>query len=94
LEGDIKMNDIIGKKYINDIGAEIERRYIEKVKEETKDFSRDELVKKIAFQYQCSDDMNSMHSCGDGYDYIGLSYDDVEELEKEKYHSYKRLEKK
>jgi hypothetical protein len=88
------MNDIIGKKYINDINTEIDRRYTEKVKEETKDFSRDELVKKIASLHQCCDGMNSAFSCGDGYDYIGLSYDDAEKLEKEKYHSYKRLEKK
>ena len=88
------MNDIIGKKYINDIDAEINRRYIKKVKEQTEDFSRDELVKEIARLHQCCDDMNSMHSCGDGYDYIGLSYDDVEKLKNEKYHSYKRLEKK
>ena len=88
------MNDIIGKKYINDIHAEIERRYVEKVKEETSEFSRDELVKKIAFLYQCCDDMNSSDGYGDGYDYIGLSYDDVKKLKNEKYHSYKRLEKK
>ena len=84
------MNNIINKKYINDIHAEIERRYVEKVKEKTSEFSRDELVKKIAFLHQCCDDMNS----SDGYDYIGLSYDDVEKLKNEKYHSYKRLEKR
>ena len=86
------MNDIIGKQ-LNDIGAEIRRRYIEKVKEQTADFSRDELVKKIADLYRNCDEMNSSYSCGDGYDYIGLSYDDAEELEKERFHSYKRLPK-
>tara|TARA_R100000781_G_C4006807_1_gene102257 strand:- start:14 stop:265 length:252 start_codon:yes stop_codon:yes gene_type:complete len=80
-------------KYINNIDAEIHRRYIKKVKEQTEDFSRDELVKEIARLHQCCDDMNSMHSCGDGYDYIGLSYDDAEELKNKKYHSYKRLER-
>jgi hypothetical protein len=76
------MNDIIGKQ-LNDIGAEIRRRYIEKVKEETKDFSRDELEKKIADLYRCCDDMNTSYSLGDGYDYIGLNYDDAEKLKKE-----------
>ena len=76
------MNDIIDKQ-LNDIGKEIIRRYIEKVKEETKDFTKDELVKKIADLQRCCDDMNTAYSCGEGYDYIGMSYDDVEELEKE-----------
>ena len=41
------MNDIIDNQ-LNEFGKEIRRRYIEKTKEETKDFSRDELVIKIA----------------------------------------------
>ena len=78
---------------MEDIFDEIKKRYLEKVTKETEDFSRDELLKKIAFLHRCCDEMNSSFSCGDGYDYIGLSYDDVEKLEKERFHSYKRLEK-
>lgn len=62
---------------------EIKKRYLEKVKEKTEDFSRDELVKKIADLQRCCDEMNVAFSCGEGYDYIGMSDDDVEELEKE-----------
>tara|TARA_B100001939_G_scaffold126270_1_gene109437 strand:- start:514 stop:762 length:249 start_codon:yes stop_codon:yes gene_type:complete len=76
------MNDIIDNQ-LNEFGKEIRRRYIEKTKEETKDFSRDELVIKIADLQRCCDDMNTAYSCGEGYHYIGMSDDDVEELEKE-----------
>lgn len=76
------MNDIIDNQ-LNEFGKEIRRRYIEKTKEETKDFSRDELVIKIADLQRCCDDMNTAYSCGEGYYYIGMSDDDVEELEKE-----------
>ena len=86
------MNEIIGKQ-LNDIGTEIRRRYIEKVTKETENFSRDELIKKIADLYRYLDDMSCQYESGDGYDYIGLSDDDVEELEKERFHSYKRLPK-
>ena len=75
------MNDIIGKQ-LNDFGAEIRRRYIEKVKEETKDFSRDELLKEIADLHRSRDEMHSQYESGDGYDYIGLNYDDAEKLKK------------
>jgi len=78
---------------MKNIFDEIKKRYLEKTKEETKDFSRDKLVKEIADLNRCCDEMNSSFSCGDGYDYIGLSYDDVEKLEKERFHSYKKLEK-
>ena len=54
---------------------------------------RDELIKEIADLYRYLDDMSSQYESGDGYNYIGLSDDDVEELEKERFHSYKRLEK-
>ena len=86
------MNDIIGEQ-LNDVFTEIRRRYIEKVKEKTEDFSRDELIKEIADLYRYLDDMSSQYESGDGYNYIGLTFDDVEELEKERFHSYKRLEK-
>ena len=79
---------------MKDIFNEIKKRYLEKVKEKTKDFSRDELVKEIADLKLSLDEMHNMYESGDGYDYIGLSDDDVEELEKERFHSYKRLEKK
>lgn len=76
-----------------DMYDEIKKRYLEKVKEKTKDFSRDELVKEIADLHRSRDQMHSQYESGDGYYYIGLTYDDVEELEKERFHSYKRLEK-
>ena len=85
------MEDIKDKQ-LNDIGKEIRRRYIEKVKEQTEDFSRDELVKEIADLHKSRDEMHNMYESGDGYDYIGLSDDDVEELEKERFHSYKRFD--
>ena len=85
------MEDIKDKQ-LNDIGKEIRRRYIEKVKEKTEDFSRDELIKEIADLYRYLDEMSSQYESGDGYNYIGLSDDDVEELEKERFHSYKRFD--
>ena len=78
---------------MKDIYNEITKRYLEKVKEKTENFSRDELVKEIADLHKSRDEMHNMYESGDGYDYIGLSDDDVEELEKERFHSYKRLEK-
>lgn len=84
------MNDIIGEQ-LNDVFTEIRRRYIEKVKEKTEDFSRDKLIKEIADLYRYLDEMSSQYESGDGYNYIGLTFDDVEELKNKKFHSYKRL---
>lgn len=78
---------------MKDIRNIIKKRYLEKVKEKTEDFSRDELVKEIADLKLILDEMQNMYESVDGYNYIGLSDDDVEELEKERFHSYKRLEK-
>ena len=79
---------------MKDIRDIIKKRYLEKVKEKTEDFSRDELVKEIADLKLALDEMQNMYESVDGYNYIGLSDDDVEELEKGRFHSYKRLEKK
>ena len=76
---------------MKDIYNEITKRYLEKVKEKTENFSRDELVKEIADLHLSRDEMHSQYESGDGYYYIGLTFDDVEELEKERFHSYKRL---
>ena len=66
-----------------DIRNIIKKRYLEKVKEKTEDFSRDELVKEIADLELSLDEMHNMYESGDGYYYIGMSDDDVVELEKE-----------
>ena len=68
---------------MKDIRNIIKKRYLEKVKEKTEDFSRDELVKEIADLELSLDEMHNMYESGDGYYYIGMSDDDVVELEKE-----------